>query len=101
MLGGSRITGDRWMKERKGQSTALLLTYICLFVVLDEFSELKVSSDDGNLDTETGRDKRVKQKHWNSRTSQYVQNTSFMKIHLTHHYTLTAHPSACLATVYM
>lgn len=36
-----------------GRIGALLLTYICLFVVLDEFSELKVSSNNRHLERET------------------------------------------------
>lgn len=47
---------DGWIKESKRQSAALLLTYISLFVVLDEFSKLKVSSNNGDLETETGRE---------------------------------------------
>lgn len=40
------------MEEKKRGAAALLLTYICLFVVLDEFSELKVSSNNGDLQKE-------------------------------------------------
>lgn len=38
------------------RSAALLLTYICLFVVLDKFSELKVPSNNRHLEAGTGRE---------------------------------------------
>lgn len=41
------------VEERKRGAAALLLTYICLFVVLDEFSKLEVPSNNGNLEGET------------------------------------------------
>ncbi len=40
---------DGWMGAKRRETAVLLLTYICLFVVLDEFSKLKVSSDNCNL----------------------------------------------------
>lgn len=40
------------MQEKKRRAAALLLTYIFLFVVLDEFCELKVPGDDGDLERE-------------------------------------------------
>lgn len=38
------------------------LTYISLFVVLDEFGELKVPSDDRHLEADTGRAETVSRK---------------------------------------
>ncbi len=43
------------MEEKKRRASALLLTYICLFVVLDEFSKLKVPSNNGHLEREIDR----------------------------------------------
>lgn len=37
----------------------MLLTYIRLFVVLDEFSELEVASDDGHLQRRGGREEET------------------------------------------
>lgn len=42
-----------WMRgEEERSDSDSLLTYICLFVVLDELGELKVSSNDSDLETE-------------------------------------------------
>lgn len=40
------------MQEKKRRAAALLLTYIFLFVVLDEFCELEVPGDNGDLERE-------------------------------------------------
>lgn len=40
----------------------MLLTYIRLFVVLDEFSELEVASDDGHLQRRGGREEETIEK---------------------------------------
>lgn len=40
-------------RGREDKIISLSLTYICLFVVLDEFSKLKVPSDYGNLEKGT------------------------------------------------
>ncbi len=44
---------EGWIEE-------LLLTYICLFVVLDEFSELKVSCNNGDLEREEEEETELK-----------------------------------------
>lgn len=49
-LGENRWGIDGWTEEKKAGAAALPLTYICLFVVLDEFSELKVPGDNGDLE---------------------------------------------------
>lgn len=42
-----------------GGAGAESLTYVSLFVVLDEFGELKVPGDDRHLEAETGRAETV------------------------------------------
>lgn len=59
-LGSWGRIGEGWMEERKRESAALLLTYICLFVVLDEFSELKVPSNNSHLE----RNRERREKEW-------------------------------------